>query len=206
MRDFIKKNRIYIGIGTSIAVVAAVVASGAFSGTGTKAPAVVPQEFLEARARAATISEEIVALTRESSDSLGKISDADSAGRYSEGLNLVLVEVGRNSVIREKAVDLSEELKNMAVSLEGVSPDEAAQVGLRAVTSGLEMVQRLVNYNNYTYDLLNALQARLGANNAQEKRANIESAIEKMNQEAAKINELNAEYNRLMEEFDKLTS
>jgi hypothetical protein len=165
----------------------------------------VPPEFLVARDRAVMISGEIVSLTNESAATLDEISAKDRAGRYSEGLDLVLQDIHRNSLIRSKAADLAEQLRLMALGLNQVKPSAAAAVGLQAVTSGSELVQRLVNYNNYTYELLNVLRYRLERNGDEATRFQIEDLITKMNNEAKAVNDLNQRYRQLIGEFDQLT-
>lgn len=165
----------------------------------------VPKEFLAARNQAVGVAEEIVKLSSESSDNLESISVKDRSGKYEEALDLVLQEANRNAELRNRAVTLSEDLRIMATNLAKVRPKEAAQVGLQAVTSELELVQRLVNYNSYTYELLGVLQTRLESNGSVDAREKIKIIITNMNKEVEKINELNQRYKNQMQEFDRLT-
>ena len=164
----------------------------------------VPQEFYDARGRAAEISSRIVQLTDASVQTLRLISAADEAGNYRRGLTLVTEEVDRNKEIKNQAVKLSEEVKTMALNLGVVKPEKAASVGLRAATTGLELAQRLVNYNNYAQELLAVLQTRFKSSGSPETRQRIEQIILRMNQEAETINNLNERYQEQIREFDKL--
>lgn len=164
----------------------------------------VPQDFYAARDRAAGISQRIGQLTDASVVTLGQISTADEKGNYRLGLKLVNEEIERNEAIKEEAVKLSEELKNMALNLGAVKPERAAEAGLQAATTGLELAQRLVNYNNLAQELLAVLQTRLQKNGSPETRQRIEQIILKMNEEAAAINKLNEKYQEEMQEFDRL--
>ena len=94
----------------------------------------------------------------------------------------------------------------MALRLGEVKPKEAATVGLEATTNGLELVQRLINYNNFTQELLGVLQTRLKSNGSPQTRERIEQIILRMNQEVEAVNKLNERYREQMKEFDRLTS
>ena len=168
--------------------------------------AYVPPDFFEARNRAGEVSVRILQLTDASVQTLRLISTADEKSNHKRGLDLVLEEVDRNEATRAEAIKLSEELKNMAINLGAIRPEKAAQIGLQATTSGLELVQHLINYNNYTQELLGVLQTRLKSNGSPETRQRIEQIILRMNQEAEAVNELNDRYKEEMREFDQLTS
>jgi len=142
----------------------------------------------------------------ESIENLGAVSTEDEIGNYTSGLDLVLKEVQRNEKARKEALDLSQELGVMAKSLNQVQPEEAAKVGLEAIINESQIVQRLINYNAYIFQLLDVLQSRFtkggAAPDTDEK---VKELINKMNEEAEAINELNDKYKNLMGEFDSLT-
>ena len=163
-----------------------------------------PPEFMKARSRAGDAAEEIVSLIKTSRKDLGLISEADRVGDYSTGLKLVVKEIKRNSNIRNAATALSEELGNMLKNINDVRPEQATRVGLQAITTGSELVQRLVNYNNYTYDLLELIKSRLSGDRSQTKSDKIKKTIEDMNTEADTINSLSDEYRGLITKFDNL--
>lgn len=166
----------------------------------------VPPELLEARSRGAEIAEKIVSLSKESIENLSVISTEDEIGNYTTGLDLVLKEVQRNEKARKEALDLSQELGVMATSLNQVQPEEAAKVGLEAIINESQIVQRLINYNAYIFQLLDILQSRFTTDGAAPGTdAKVKELINKMNEEAEAINELNNKYKNLMSEFDKLT-
>ena len=193
-----RKKWLYIGL---LAVV--LVAGGWYlysQTTGTY----VPQEFYAARDRAATVSQRIEQLTDASVTTLGQISTADAKGDYKLGLKLVQQEIDRNEAIKEEAVLLSEELKIMATNLGAVKPKKAAEVGLQAATTGLELAQRLVNYNSLAEELLVEIEARLKKNGDPQTRQRIEAIILRMNEEAEAINGLNEKYREEMRAFDRI--
>ena len=166
----------------------------------------VPVEFLEARIRAANAADKLINLTELSAANLSSISGADQRGDYVRGLELVATEIERNREIRNTGVDLSEELRDMAINLATVSPKEATAVGLTAVTTGIELVQRLVSYNNNLQELFNTLNARLQNEEDENTRERINELISALNEEATVINNLGSEYKALMIQFDVLTN
>ncbi|OGY60374.1 MAG: hypothetical protein A3B23_01660 [Candidatus Colwellbacteria bacterium RIFCSPLOWO2_01_FULL_48_10] len=164
----------------------------------------IPPAFLEARARGSVLSENIIKLSQESLKNLEKISDADKAGDYSNGLNLVIGEISRNELARASALSLSNELEVMALKLGDVKPKAAMNVGLQAIIGQSQLVQRLINYNGYIYELLDVLRVRFsnkGASGAKE----VADIIKQMNEESQSINDLNYKYRELMAKFDGLT-
>lgn len=195
-----KKNRKLV----YTAALAVVILAGGWYWYSQNQAAHIPQEFYDARGRAAEISSRIVQLTDASVQTLQLISAADEAGNYRRGLTLVTEEVGRNNEIKNQAVKLSEEVKTMALNLGAVKPEKAASAGLQAATTGLELAQRLVSYNNYAQELLSVLQARLKSNGSPETKQKIEQIILKMNEEAETINNLNERYQEETREFDRL--
>lgn len=166
----------------------------------------VPIEFLEARRRAVNSADKITGLTEQSASNLEYINGADQRGDYTKGLELVTAEIDRGEEIRNTAVDLSEHLRDMAVTLGEVRPGDAATIGFRAMTVGIELVQRLISYNNNMRELFNTLQTRLESNGDEQTRIRIVELIEALNNEALVINNLGSEYRNLMIQFDSLTN
>lgn len=165
----------------------------------------VPEEFLDARSRAGDAANRITNLTDTYGEGLEKISEAERNGNYTAGLNLIFDETNKNEEVRQAAVDLSKELNGMAVHLNAVQPEMATAVALSAITTGIELVERLISYNNNTRDLLNTLQLRLRDGDDEKTRKNIEALISEMNEQANVINSLGREYRDLMIQFDGLT-
>jgi len=201
----IRKHWLKIAVIAAVAVVAIYVFVKIPSISNSAEP-FVPGEFLEARGKGAVIAERIVNLSKESIANLSEISSEDEIKNYTSGLNLILKEVERNEKARSEALSLSEELGTMATNLTQVKPEDAAKVGLEAIINELQIVQRLINYNSYIFQLLDVLQGRFvasGATPGTDER--VKELIAKMNEEAGAINELNDKYKDLMGEFDKLT-
>jgi len=167
----------------------------------------VPPEFLEARTRTGSISENIVTIASASIDNLRNIRHEDVSGNYEGALDLVSAEIMRNEAARQEALKLSYELATLAAQIELVRPEEAAQIGLQAALCGTQITQHLINYNVYTNQLLEALRVGFatGTSAEEESSAKVQGLIDKMNEEAEAINRLNREYKTAMGEFDALT-
>ncbi|MFH1188308.1 MAG: hypothetical protein V1652_00485 [bacterium] len=169
----------------------------------------VPTELLAARIRGASISEGIVAGARESVNTLKTIRQAELGEDYNTALNLVLTEIQKNEQVREDALQLSYELVHITEKLAEVRPEEAAQVGLQATIYGAQITQRLINYNTYTFQLLDLLKSHFMEGSGTQDTAiaeQIQGLIDKMNEEAEAINALNNEYKKAMQQFDVLTN
>jgi len=165
----------------------------------------VSAEFLEARRRVGNDADKITNLTNISRENLDEIKKADIEGNYTTGLALIADEIDRNDDIRNTAEDLSEDLRDMAKYLDTVQPREATEIAVGAVTVGIELVQRLIVYNNNADDLFDTLQVRFQNGGDEETRAKIEKLISTMNDDASAINSLSNEYRSLMIRFDGLT-
>lgn len=202
----IKRNWLKIVIIIAVAA-AAIYVFVKIPGISESSRVFVPPEFLEARSMGAEIAERIVSLSKESIENLGAVSTEDEIGNYTTGLDLVLKEVQRNEKARKEALGLSQELGVMTTSLMQVQPEEAVKVGLEAIINESQIVQRLINYNAYIFQLLDVLQSRFTKGGAApDTDAKVKELINKMNEEAEAINELNEKYKNLMGEFDKLTA
>lgn len=166
----------------------------------------VPPEFLEAKSKGAVIAERIVSLSKESITNLAEMSAEDEIGNYTAGLELILKEVERNKEARDEALELSKELGKMTASLTQVKPEAATRAGLEAIINESQIVQRLINYNSYIFQLLDILQGRFtGGSSGPGTDEKVKELIGKMNEEAKAVNELNEKYKIQMSEFNKLT-
>lgn len=165
----------------------------------------VPPEFLKARASGSDSSKIIVNISENSIENLKTIQGYENSGNYTAGLNLVLKEINQNNVARASAVELSNQLSVMASNLPDVRPTAAANIGLQAIIDESQIVSGLINYNNYTLQLLNMLRLKLGDSGAYVSTAQMNRVIAEMNSQANSINNLNSEYEKLMVQFDSLT-
>jgi len=164
----------------------------------------VPESFSQARIRAGDAANRISEITDTYKASIEAIAEAERSGNYSAGQNLILQEVEKNEKVSEIAGDLAEELGDMARSAQGIRSDETKEVALSAVSTGIELVQHIITYNNATRELLSVLEVRLENGGGIDSRAIIEELISILNEEADTINRLGGEYRELMSQFDKL--
>ncbi len=169
-------------------------------------PSFVPQEFTDARLRAIGTAEKLVGLTAEAAINIEKISIADQDGDYARGSYLVADERERNQGVRDTAVELSENLHDMANLLLEVRPQQASAVGFQAVTLGIELVQRMISYSNNIQELLIVVDARLRSGGTVDYDKQIQGLVGRINADVAEVNRLNQEYRGLMRQFNKLTA
>lgn len=155
---------------------------------------VVPAKFLEANRAGVSIAERIVDLSQESAERIGAISKLDKENRISEALDLVYRELERNKEMREEAVKLSKELEAMTATLDEIEPDSVRTRVLQAINAEVTLMNRLVDYNDYLYQILSALRDKFLYNIAPPKNK-IDELIAKINQETKEINDLNARFN-----------
>ena len=166
----------------------------------------VPSEFLKARAAGGGASQVIVGISDNSIKNLQEIQADEKSGNYTAGLTLVLEEINQNNQARASAVQLSDQLNVMASNLSQVQPESAARIGLQAIIIESQIVEGLISYNNYTYQLLDLLRSRLQNGAAAASAAKINSVISQMNDQAKSINNLNTQYQSLMKQFDQMTN
>jgi len=200
----IKTNK-WLKVSSALAALAAVPYVFFYTTGSWNSVPFIPQPFLEARARGSVFAENIIKLTEKSLDNLKLISDEDRAGNYSRGIDLIIGELSRNEITRHNALGLSKELEIMASLLAEVKPREAIDVGFQAILSQSQTVQRLLNYNNDIYQLLDILRIRF-ENRGSSGAERVGGLLSKMNDEAKAVNELNAKYAELMAKFDSLTT
>ena len=163
-------------------------------------PLVVPAKFLEANRTGVSIAENIVTLSKESAERIAVISNLDKEGKIAEALDLVYRELERNKEMREEAVRLSRELEIMAGAVEEINPENFRVRALQAINAEVSLMNRLINYNDYLFQLLTALRDKFLYNIAPPK-DKIDELIAKINTETQEINELNTRFNEEIREL-----
>lgn len=160
----------------------------------------VPDDFLQARQNVASIAKEIVVLSDQTAKNIEAISILDRDGKYDEALNLVTREISKNQEARAKAILLSVEAQKMTNAIPDLRPVSLQPIALEALNNKVSLINRLITYNGYLYDLLNILQNKLlGKINGDK----IPELIAKINDEARAVSELNEKFNDLMRQFDE---
>lgn len=161
---------------------------------------VVPAKFLEANRQGVAIAEKIVDLSKQSSDRIATISALDKENKISEALDLVYQELQHNKEMREQAVTLSGELQTMTETLPNIKPEEVRVKALQAINAEVSLMNRLIDYNDYLYQLLTILRDKFLYNIAPP-RNKIDDLIAKINGEAKAINELNSQFNSQIQDL-----
>lgn len=187
------------------AIVIFVASLGYFTIVFAKTGAYIPREFMEARAKGAEISENIVRLTSESGSTLKEIGRLDKERDYEAGVNLVQEELKRNDEIRQAALGLAAELEKMAIVVAKIRPDDASDIAVQAIVYESQIVTRLISQHNSLYQLLEFLRSRF-TNGEGATGEMVQDLITKMNAEVTAINDLNNQYKEAMLRFDALTT
>ncbi|MEK7162729.1 MAG: hypothetical protein AAB696_00325 [Patescibacteria group bacterium] len=159
----------------------------------------IPSDFLVARQEASSIAQDIVLISGESTNKLDEIARLDKEREYTEALILISNELERNRQARENAIKLSAQLEIMARNLSKISPASAGQIALEAISSETALISRLINYNDYLFQLLEVLREKFLGKIDGDK---VSELIFKINNEAKAINDLNQKFNKVMMEFD----
>jgi len=204
-KEFIDNHRKEITIVGATVLSAAVLVIGLSFMPGTIGGGKsVPQEFIDSRVRAGDAANRISDLTSTYKDNLESIAEAERNGEYSKGIGIITDEITKNEKVRDIAGDLAEELNSMAKDLDKIQPEKARSVALKAVTTGIDLVQNIITYTNDSNHLLDLLKNRF-QNGGDANRTEIENLISTLNGEADVINKLGSEYRGLMVQFDGLT-
>ncbi|MFA4999249.1 MAG: hypothetical protein WC519_00750 [Parcubacteria group bacterium] len=163
---------------------------------------IVPESFAEARINGALIADFLNEFSDQSINTIGEIEEKDKATKYDEALNLTIQELQRVDEARAKTIELLGELEKMASSLPSVPDDEAQALGMQAITTEISLVDKLLNYNEKTRNLLDVLRKKFTSYTPENFNTEMTEITEAMNEDAVAINELNRKYQTLMEEFD----
>lgn len=164
----------------------------------------VPQSFTDGRQQSAAISGDIVGLLNESLKNLETISQEDKNYHFSKALDLVYVELARTQESKKKASDLTAILEQMAKVLPAITPTQAKNLAIEAVSNEVSLVSHLLIYNDSLSGLLETLKYKFSGDIRYDSK-DVQALVNNMNQEAEAINNLNDVFNQKMREFDSLT-
>lgn len=160
----------------------------------------VPSSFNEARVDAAESSESIVQTIDETKEAIDSIQTLEQERKEVEALELVVKQLERNRQTREEATKLALSLEEMAKQVPNISPREAAETALVAISRGTALISMLISYHNDLNELLMLVRDKIerGIGDYYE----INMFIEGLNKQKEQINILNKEFNDQMELFD----
>lgn len=196
--EFITKRRIWLAAGT----LGALLIAGAVLWFVYR-PTEVPAAFIEDRQAAAAMSQRIVAITESVGARIEAANKKEREGGHDEALSLMEQAHTENNEARQKATELSAQLKKLTESLSGIHSGTSQQYGIRAISQGLVLVNEYITYNQYLGTFLDTLADSFGGGTTSEEGAAIDQALAAVNQEAAAINRLNQMFQNAMSEFDR---
>ena len=163
---------------------------------------VVSADFTATRQKAASISENIVNLTTDTTKKIEAANKIQNAGNTDQLLALINEAKALNSTAYQKAFDLSNALQQMAESLNNVGSSRQ-QIGYEAVALELSLVSEFISYTGSLNDFLDILTKSVITGNPANPKA-ISDALGTVNQKANFINSLNANFLEKMAAFDQV--
>lgn len=178
-------------------VIAAIIGFKFFS------PGGIPKEFTDSRIRGAMTAQNIITLSNQSVDDIGKINRLDRQGNLVEATNVALETIEKSKEIRTQAVELSNQVSKMTASLSNIESFEARQAALEAISNRLALISRLINYSDYLNQLLQALQEKFAGHAGDQK---VQEAIVQINAEVTAINNFNSQSTQAMNRFDAIVN
>ncbi len=162
---------------------------------------VVPANFTASRQKAASISQEIVNLTNQTSKKISEANIVQGGNNVNQLLELINEAKTTNAAAYQKAFDLSRTLQEMAGSLNGVGITRQ-QLGYEAVALELSLVSEFISYTGTLNDFLTNLSKAVLDQNLESRKA-AENALKIVNQKTLLINNLNGDFLEKMSAFDR---
>lgn len=162
----------------------------------------LPRQFINARGAAAIVSNDIVRLTSETNNAIHAVDTLDFSKEKEKALGLIDQAKETNKEAYGKAFALSQELRKLAESLEGIQSPESRRIAYEAVATELSLVSELIAYTQNLQTFLDAVEALVMANTDSNKTA-VSRSLFAVNEKTRIINELNGQFNLKMEEFEK---
>jgi len=160
----------------------------------------IPDDFYASRQSASGYAQNIVSMLSQTSANINALQKGDVFKTRSEAADMISGEIQKNRDIREKAVQLALDLERMAKNIPDISPKEAAQTALVAITQETALIGQLLSYNNDLNQLFMLAQEELV--NGFRNYADMNAIIKRVNDEANQINSLNQRFNDEMKKFD----
>lgn len=163
---------------------------------------VVPADFTAARQKAAAVSQEIVNITNETAKKIEAANRAETEGSIEKIMSIIDEAKSSNATAYDKAFQLSQAIKQMAESLNGMKP-QRQQVGFEAVALELSLVSDFISYTGMLNEFLNNLAKSVSDGNSANRKATADS-LASVNQKVAFINALNKSFTDKIAIFDQM--
>ncbi len=162
----------------------------------------IPRAFFESRVQSAGAANNLAVLINNSLANLRLIEQYQKNESYVQALELLDFELSQKSDKQNAAVLLASNLETMAKAAIEIKSSGARAVAVEAVTTGVSMVSRIVNYNASMDQLFIAIQYKLQTGNTPSG-TNIRTLLTAINSDGQSINTLNNSFNDLLKEFDR---
>jgi len=182
----------------TLAIVAAIIAPAFFADRGGNGP--LPPEFLSARDGAATVSQRIVELTRDTNINIKTADRLEKVDEVEEALGLVAEARESNAAAYESAFDLSRHLQKMTESLALIDGRERQRLAYESVALELSLVSEFITYTQNLNNFLDSLSRVLVFDSFDDRR-DINLYLSAVNESTNTINRLNGEFLARMSAF-----
>lgn len=190
-----QKTRLILMVLISIIVVAFL--SFIFSSLSGRS---IPDTFYTSRQAASSYAQGIVSMLDETSNNITALQKGTGFKTRSDVADMITFEIQKNKDIREKAVQLALQLEQMAKDIPSISPKDAAQTALVAISQETALIGQLLSYNSDLNQLLVLAQEELM--NGYRNYTAMNEIITKVNKGAQDINALNGRFNEELKKFD----
>lgn len=198
---FFKRNIIALAVAGAALAVGALIGFFVISG-GFSSPSGYSSSFLAARNDAASISQDIVALTAETGSALKQANALDLQGSSDQAVALIAEAQRSNEDAADEAEDLSLKLKQLTMEVDAL-PEAQRELGYQAVATAFWLVGEFGNYTGHVNAFLSQLSVAVSEENSADRRASLDQALARVNTSVERINELNLEFRTRMAEFDR---
>jgi hypothetical protein len=160
----------------------------------------ISEAFNSSRMQTALISEDIINLSNQIRNGVLQVNELEAKNNYNEVFNTINEINLKILNVRAKAIELSKELQTMTLELNNIKAGGAEKFALTSITNRVTIINHLITYSDYLFQLNLALEKRFyGKNNKDE----ILSLINKINAEVDAINEANEKAKADMQKFDE---
>jgi hypothetical protein len=162
----------------------------------------IPRAFFAARVQSAGAANNLAVLINNSLANLHRIEQYEKNGSYGQALELLDFELSQKSDKQNAAVILASSIETMAKAAIEIKSSRARGLAVEAVTTGVSMVSRIVNYNASMDQLFIAIQSKLQTGSLPAG-VNIRTLLSAINSDGQSINALNNSFNETLKEFDR---
>jgi len=153
----------------------------------------IPLGFLSSYQKVAKTSQDIVNFTNSARQIIKEVNSADLNANGERALSLINQARQKNNQAHDLAFELSQNLKNMAESLNQLKTLESQRLGYEAVALEFSLVSEFIAYSQSTNNFLDSLTLAIAVDNFQN-RHRVSEVLKNVNQKVLLINSLNREY------------